>query len=213
VVDVVEVLPTSSEGGTQPKEKHDAEPAPLIYTIGHSTRPLDLFVDMLAANAITLVLDVRTIPRSRRNPQFNQETLASALRASNIGYQHLPGLGGLRPANKGSINGGWRNASFRGYADYMQTPDFAGNIKIVLAIAASGPCALMCAEAVPWRCHRSLIADALVLRGLRVEHIMSIRERKTHVMTPWARTDGLEIVYPSGNESMVDTPITVSNDR
>ena len=185
----------------------------LIYTIGHSTHPLDVFIAMLLANEITHLLDVRTIPRSRRNPQFNQETLASALRALNIDYRHLPGLGGLRHARKDSINGGWRNASFRGYADYMQTPDFAGNIKIVLAIAASGPCALMCAEAVPWRCHRSLIADALVLRGLRVEHIMSIRERKTHVMTPWARTDGLDILYPRGNESMVDTSITVSNDR
>jgi len=185
----------------------------LIYTIGHSTHPLDVFIAMLLANEITHLLDVRTIPRSRRNPQFNQETLASALRALNIDYRHLPGLGGLRHARKDSINGGWRNASFRGYADYMQTPDFAGNIKIVLAIAASGPCALMCAEAVPWRCHRSLIADALVLRGLRVEHIMSIRERKTHVMTPWARTDGLDILYPSGDESMVDIPITVSNDR
>jgi uncharacterized protein (DUF488 family) len=185
----------------------------LIYTIGHSTHPLDVFIAMLLANEITHLLDVRTIPRSRRNPQFNQETLASALRASNIDYRHLPGLGGLRHARKDSINGGWRNASFRGYADYMQTPDFASNIKVVLAMAVSGPCALMCAEAVPWRCHRSLIADALVLRGLRVEHIMSIRERKTHVMTPWARTDGLDILYPSGDESMVDTPITVSNDR
>lgn len=183
-------------------EKEGSKPPSLIYTIGHSTHPLDVFIAMLLANEITHLLDVRTIPRSRRNPQFNQETLASALRASNIDYRHLPGLGGLRHARKDSINGGWRNASFRGYADYMQTPDFAGNIKIVLAMAASGSCALMCAEAVPWRCHRSLIADALVLRGLRVEHIMSIRERKTHVMTSWARTDGLEIVYPSGHESM-----------
>jgi uncharacterized protein (DUF488 family) len=194
-------------------EKGGSKPPSLIYTIGHSTHPLDVFIAMLLANEITHLLDVRTISRSRRNPQFNQETLASALRASNIDYRHLPGLGGLRHARKDSINGGWRNASFRGYADYMQTPDFASNIKVVLAMAASGQCALMCAEAVPWRCHRSLIADALVLRGLRVEHIMSIRERKTHVMTPWARTDGLDILYPSGDESMVDTPITVSNDR
>lgn len=194
-------------------EKEGSKTTALIYTIGHSTHPLDVFIAMLLANEITHLLDVRTIPRSRRNPQFNQETLASALRASNIDYRHLPGLGGLRHARKDSINGGWRNASFRGYADYMQTPDFAGNIQIVLAMAASGPCALMCAEAVPWRCHRSLIADALVLRGLRIEHIMSIRERKTHVMTPWARTDGLEIVYPSGHESTIDTPITVSNGR
>ena len=109
----------------------------LIYTIGHSTHPLDVFIAMLLANEITHLLDVRTIPRSRRNPQFNQETVASALRASNIDYRHLPGLGGLRHARKDSINGGWRNASFRGYADYMQTPDFASNIKVVLAMAAS----------------------------------------------------------------------------
>jgi uncharacterized protein (DUF488 family) len=110
---------------------------------------LDLFVDMLAANGITLVLDVRTIPRSRWNPQFNQETLASALGGSNIGYQHLPGLGGLRLANKGSINGGWRNASFRGYADYMQTPEFASNIQAGVATATNERLVLMCAEAVP----------------------------------------------------------------
>ncbi|PTR17279.1 uncharacterized protein DUF488 [Nitrosospira sp. Nsp2] len=185
-------------------EKHDAQHGPLIYTIGHSTRPLGLFIDMLAGNEIGLVLDVRTIPHSRRNPQYSQETLPLALRASNIGYRHLPGLGGLRHARKDSINRGWRNASFRGYADYMQTPDFTDNIRTVVEIAASGPCALMCAEAVPWRCHRSLIADALVLRGLCVEHIMGVQERKPHVITPWARTDGLEIVYPPADEGIVD---------
>jgi uncharacterized protein (DUF488 family) len=181
-------------------EKQESEPGPAIYTIGHSTHPLGLFIDMLAANEITLVLDVRTIPRSRRNPQYSQETLPLALRESNIGYRHLPGLGGLRRARKDSINSGWRNASFRGYADYMQTPDFSDNIKTLMAIATSKPCALMCAEAVPWRCHRSMIADALVLRGLRVEHIMGKRERKTHVITPWARTDGLEIAYPPSDQ-------------
>ena len=192
-------------------EKYDSEPAPLIYSIGHSTHPLDLFIDMLGANGVTCVLDVRTIPHSRRNPQFNQETLASALRASNIGYQHVPGLGGLRLANKDSINGGWRNVSFRGYADYMQTPDFASNIQAVVAMAANERLVLMCAEAVPWRCHRSLIADALVLRGLRVEHVMGTRQRKSHVITPWARTDGLQIVYPVYNES-IDRSTMGSND-
>ena len=176
----------------------------LIYTIGHSTRPLGLFIDMLAANHITLILDVRTIPRSRRNPQYSEEALFQALRASNIEYRHLPGLGGLRRSHKDSINKGWRNASFRGYADYMQTPEFAENIQAVVAIAAAGRCALMCAEAVPWRCHRSLIADALVLRGLHVEHIMGIRELKTHVVTPWARTDGFTLVYPFEDEGMAD---------
>jgi uncharacterized protein (DUF488 family) len=142
-------------------EKQDLEPGPVIYTIGHSTRPLDLFIDMLAANDITLVLDVRTIPRSRRNPQYSEETLPLALRASNIEYRHLPGLGGLRHAHKYSINKGWRNASFRGYADYMQTPEFADSMQTVMAIATAGRCVLMCAEAVPWRCHRSMIATRL----------------------------------------------------
>ena len=166
---------------------------------------------MLAANGITLVLDVRTIPRSRRNPQFNQETLAPALRASNIGYQHLPGLGGLRRDKKGSINGGWRNVLFRGYADYMQTPKFASNIQAVVATAINERLVLMCAEAVPWRCHRSLIADAIVLRGLRVEHVIGAQQRKRHVITPWALTDGLQIVYPPCNES-IDRSTMGSND-
>lgn len=187
-------------------EQHESGPGLVVYTIGHSTRPLSQFIDMLAANEITCVLDVRTVPRSRRNPQYNQETLPAALEAANIVYRHLPGLGGLRRACKDSINGGWRNVSFRGYADHMQTPEFADNIGTVAALATAERCALMCAEAVPWRCHRSLIADALVLRGLPVEHIMSIRERKTHVVTPWARTDGLEIIYPPANEGVVDHP-------
>ena len=184
------------QGGAEYMEKQGSEGGQVIYTVGHSTHPLGLFIDMLAASEITLVLDVRTIPRSRRNPQYSQETLPLALRGSNIDYSHLPGLGGLRRARKDSINTGWRNTSFRGYADYMQTPDFADSVQTLLAIATSARCVLICAEAVPWRCHRSMIADALVLRGLRVEHIISVRERKTHVITPWARTDGLQIMYP-----------------
>ena len=192
-------------------EKQGSEAGGAIYTIGHSTHPLGLFIDMLAASEITLVLDVRTIPRSRRNPQYSQETLPLALRGSNIDYRHLPGLGGLRRARKDSINTGWRNTSFRGYADYMQTPDFADSMQTLLAIAIPKRCVLMCAEAVPWRCHRSMIADALVLRGLRVEHIISVRERKTHVITPWARTDGLEIVYPPGDQG--DEGTSTGNQR
>ncbi|SEL11283.1 DUF488 family protein [Nitrosovibrio tenuis] len=168
----------------------------LICTIGHSTHPLDVFISMLRKNEVTHVLDVRTVPRSRKNPQYDKVTLPESLRAAGITYTHLPGLGGLRPAQRDSINRAWRNASFRGYADYMQTPDFHTNVQRVMELADVERCALMCAEAVPWRCHRSLIADALTLRGARVEDIISSQGRKLHIMTPWARTGGLRIFYP-----------------
>lgn len=171
-------------------------PESLICTIGHSTHPLDEFVSLLKINEVTRVLDVRTVPRSRQNPQFNKQTLPDSLRAAGIGYTHMPGLGGLRHAPKDSVNGGWRNASFRGYADYMQTPEFTENVQEVVDLISRERCALMCAEAVPWRCHRSLIADALTLRGMRVEDIISTKGRKLHAMTPWARTEGLKITYP-----------------
>ena len=173
------------------KDSFGAEP--LICTIGHSTHPLDEFVNLLKKNEVTHLLDVRTVPRSRHNPQFNKETLPDSLRAVGIKYTHLPGLGGLRHARKDSINEGWRNASFRGYADYMQTQEFVENVNQVIELAAHDCCALMCAEAVPWRCHRSLIADALVVRGVRVEDIIDNHGRKPHSLTPWAQTDGLKI--------------------
>jgi uncharacterized protein (DUF488 family) len=176
--------------------KKQSAPEPLICTIGHSTRPLDEFVSLLKINEVVHVLDVRTVPRSRQNPQFNKETLPDFLRAAGIKYTHLPELGGLRHAHKDSINGAWRNASFRGYADYMQTPEFAVNVQNVIEFAAHERCALMCAEAVPWRCHRSLIADVLTLHGMRVEDIISAKGRKLHLMTPWAKKDGLKISYP-----------------
>ncbi len=176
-------------------EKQSA-PEPLLCTIGHSTHSLDEFVSLLKINEVTHVLDVRTVPRSRQNPQFNKETLPVSLRATGINYTHMPGLGGLRHAHKDSVNGGWRNASFRGFADYMQTPEFTENVREVMDLVSRERCALMCAEAVPWRCHRSLIADALTLRGVRVEDIVSTKGRKLHAMTPWARTKDLEITYP-----------------
>jgi uncharacterized protein (DUF488 family) len=176
--------------------KKQSAPEPLICTIGHSSHPLDEFASLLKINAVTHVLDVRTVPRSRQNPQFNKETLPDFLQAAGIKYTHLPELGGLRHAHKDSINGAWRNASFRGYADYMQTPEFAVNVQNVMALAGHARCALMCAEAVPWRCHRSLIADVLALRGMRVEDIIGAKERKLHLMTPWAKTDGFKISYP-----------------
>jgi uncharacterized protein (DUF488 family) len=177
------------------KDSFGAEP--LICTIGHSTHPLEEFVNLLKKNEVTHLLDVRTVPRSRHNPQFNKETLPDSLRAAGIKYTHLPGLGGLRRARKDSINEGWRNASFRGYADYMQTQEFVENVNQVIELAAHDCCALMCAEAVPWRCHRSLIADALVVRGVRVEDIIDSHGRKPHSLTPWAQTDGLKIFYPA----------------
>jgi uncharacterized protein (DUF488 family) len=170
---------------------------PMICTIGHSTRTTTEFIDLLLTNNVKHVLDVRTVPWSRHNPQFNQDTLPNSLRLSDISYTHLPGLGGLRKTKKDSVNTGWRNLSFRGYADYMQTPEFTINVNEVAELALHDRYALMCAEVVPWRCHRSLIADALILRGVQVEDIIGTHGRKVHILTPWARTDGLKITYPT----------------
>jgi len=169
---------------------------PLVCTIGHSNRSIGTFVELLTANEIVRVLDVRTVPRSRHNPQFNRETLAESLFALDIAYTHLPGLGGLRHARADSLNTGWNNLSFRGYADYMQSPEFAENVQRVAELATSARCALMCAEAVPWRCHRSLIGDALLVRGVRVEDIIGTGKRKPHALTTFAHVDGMQITYP-----------------
>ena len=170
---------------------------PLVCTIGHSNRSIGTFVDLLRANEIVRVLDVRTVPRSRHNPQFNRETLAESLGALAIGYAHLPGLGGLRHARADSCNTGWNNLSFRGYADYMQSPEFAENVERVAQLATGERCTLMCAEAVPWRCHRSLIGDALLVRGVGVEDIIGPGKRKPHTLTAFAQVDGLQITYPA----------------
>ena len=170
---------------------------PLVCTIGHSNRSIGTFVDLLRANEIVRVLDVRTVPRSRHNPQFNRETLAESLGALAIGYAHLPGLGGLRHARADSCNTGWNNLSFRGYADYMQSPEFAENVEEVAQLATGERCALMCAEAVPWRCHRSLIGDALLVRGVGVEDIIGAGKRKPHTLTAFAEVDGLQLTYPA----------------
>jgi len=155
---------------------------------------------MLEAHGIRQLVDVRTIPKSRRNPQFGQDQLPVSLEQHGIRYMHLPGLGGLRHARKDSINTGWKNASFRGYADYMQTPAFGENlaqlIDLSMGLAAPAPTAIMCAEAVPWRCHRSLIADALTARGIQVEHILTATSRKPHSYTPFARIEGESVTYP-----------------
>lgn len=169
---------------------------PLICTIGHSNRPLDTFLDLLRSNEIAHVLDVRTIPRSNHNPQFNQDALRASLDALQIAYTHLPGLGGLRHTRLDSPNTGWHNLSFRGYADYMQSSAFDANIQWVADLARTQRCVLMCAEAVPWRCHRSMIGDALLVRGIRVEDIIGSKARKPHVLTAFAQVDGMQVTYP-----------------
>jgi len=169
---------------------------PTIWTVGHSTRPIDEFIDLLRAHEIRLLVDVRTIPRSRHNPQFNTDTLASSLREVGIQYRHLPELGGLRKPKKDSFNDGWRNASFRGYADYMQTDEFLNALEELIADSRLQPTAIMCAEAVPWRCHRSLIADALVSRGWEVRHIMGPEKATPHVLTSFAHLEKGTLTYP-----------------
>jgi len=179
--------------------------APLtIFTIGHSTRPIDEFIELLGTNGVTQLIDIRTIPKSRQNPQFNTDSLAASLRAARIRYLHLKALGGLRHAKADSVNLGWRNASFRGFADYMQTDEFAAALDRVIELAKERPTALMCAEAVPWRCHRSLVADALTVRKIRVLEIVSSAEPKEHALTPFAHVRGTQILYPADQRSLVD---------
>jgi hypothetical protein len=169
-----------------------------VFTIGHSTRPLDELVALLRAFDVRVLADVRTIPRSRHNPQYDGEALRAALRARGPRYVHLPDLGGLRKPRADSPNAGWRNASFRGYADYMETPGFARGLEALRALADDGPVAIMCAEAVPWRCHRSLVADALTVRGAEVEHITGPRHASPHKLTPFAVIEGERLAYPPG---------------
>jgi uncharacterized protein (DUF488 family) len=168
-----------------------------IFTIGHSTRTLEELVKLLRAHGVRRVIDIRTIPRSRRNPQYNRETLGPALRSRKIGYVHLKNLGGLRHAKPNSRNLGWHNASFRGFADYMQTVGFEPALERAIKLAETKPSALMCAEAVPWRCHRSLVADALAARKIPVEHIMSVSRANQHKITSFARVRRKEVTYPS----------------
>lgn len=171
-----------------------------MMTIGHSTRPIDEFVRILEAHGVQTLVDVRTVPRSRHNPQFNRDALPASLAAAGIAYRHMPALGGLRHARRDSINTGWRNASFRGFADYMQTPEFAAALDELIELARATRVAIMCSEAVPWRCHRSLIADALTVRGIPVEHLMSAASRKPHTLTSFATVEGDKITYIAHDE-------------
>jgi uncharacterized protein (DUF488 family) len=168
----------------------------VVLTVGHSTRTQDDFIALLQAHAVKQLADVRTIPRSRHNPQFNRDRIALALRRAGIRYVHLKALGGLRHPRPNSPNTGWRNAGFRGYADYMQTSEFEKGLRRLLKIAQTKRTAIMCAEAVPWRCHRSLIGDALLAHGYGVEEIESLQRTRPHVLTPWARVQGSKITYP-----------------
>jgi uncharacterized protein (DUF488 family) len=167
-----------------------------IYTIGHSTRSIEQFLDLLRAHGIEELVDVRTVPKSRHNPQFGQEELAASLKQAGIGYVHLGKLGGLRHSRKDSVNLGWQNSSFRGYADYMATPEFQEGLDELKAIAEKKRVAIMCAEAVPWRCHRSLIADALTTQGWQVLHIQSRKTASPHELTPFLKVQDGKLTYP-----------------
>lgn len=183
-----------------------AKDALVVLTIGHSTRTLETFIKLLQAHEVQLLVDVRTIPRSRHNPQFNQETLPGALSSAGIKYAHLEGLGGLRHPRRGSPNTGWRNASFRGYADYLGTAEFETNLERLVEMAKSQTVAILCAEAVPWRCHRSLISDALLVRGIEVRHITGLRRADLHTLTPWAKVEGTRITYPAAEGALQFRP-------
>jgi uncharacterized protein (DUF488 family) len=178
------------------KQPPPKEGRPLVLTIGHSTRPIETFVELLEAHGVRQLVDVRTIPRSRHNPQFNRDTLPKSLGAVDIGYLHVAELGGLRHSVADSPNGGWRNKSFQGFADYMLTTGFAAGMTLLAHAAAQKQTVIMCAEVVPWRCHRSLIADALLVSGYPVEHIMSLARAHTHTLTSFAKVEGGRITYP-----------------
>jgi uncharacterized protein (DUF488 family) len=178
-------------------KKVNADALLVVLTIGHSTRKLEDFISLLQEFVVQEVVDIRSIPRSRHNPQFNGEGLRNSLKESGISYVHMPGLGGLRHSVLNTVNMGWRNLSFRGFADYMQEEEFEKSIEELMKLAKMARIVIMCAEALPWRCHRNLIADALSIRGFQVEHILSSTSLQTHKITPWAKVNGTQISYPS----------------
>ena len=187
----------------QPPPQDVAWPPGTIFTIGHSTLPIEDFLALLAAYGIEQLADVRTVPRSRRNPQFNADALRSSLQTAGIAYVPLGELGGLRKPRADSPNSGWRNESFRGYADYMQTGEFAGGLERLVELAAERRTAIMCAEAVPWRCHRSLVADALAVRGIGVVEILGETSYRDHALTPFARVRGTTVTYPPAQDRLL----------
>jgi uncharacterized protein (DUF488 family) len=174
-----------------------------IFTVGHSTLASEDFVALLKVFGIECLVDVRTVPRSRHNPQFNGDALGETLGAEKIAYVALSALGGLRHPHKESANAGWRNKSFRGYADYMQTPEFTEGLERLIALSREARTAIMCAEAVPWRCHRSLVADALVIRGIPVVEILSATSYRDHKITPFAHVVGTTVTYPPEQPDLI----------
>ncbi len=182
------------------RRKKSAKPSAMVFTIGHSTRSIDEFFHLLKVHGVSRLVDIRTIPRSRHNPQFNRETLSVFLRNRRINYRHMKALGGFRHARIDSVNLGWHNASFRGFADYMQTLEFEEALKKLIDLAVQKRTTIMCAEAVPWRCHRSLISDALTARGIEVHDILSDADARLHTMTPMARIRGGKVIYPESQK-------------
>lgn len=178
------------------KGRGDCVAAETIFTIGHSTRPIETFVRMLQMNRVTSLVDVRTIAESRHNPQFNGLHLSASLATEQIVYRRLESLGGRRHPHRNSINGAWKNSSFRGYADYMQTTAFGVGIEELAELGTKDTTVIMCAEAVPWRCHRSMIGDALVVRGIGVRDIISDRSVTPHTLTRFACVEGTRVTYP-----------------
>ncbi|MBF5045045.1 DUF488 domain-containing protein [Simulacricoccus sp. 17bor-14] len=168
-----------------------------VYAVGHSTRSAEELIALLEAHGVRTLADIRTVPRSRTNPQFNLQPFARTLAAHDLGHLHLAELGGLRRPQPGSPNGAWRNRSFQGYADHMLTEEFARGLERLRELAQHGPVAVMCAEALRWRCHRSLLADALWARGVVVGHIESLTRVREHVPTAFARIRGLRVTYPA----------------
>jgi len=171
-------------------------PKGTVFTVGHSTLPIEQFIALLKTYGVDYLLDIRTVPKSRHNPQFNGDALKRSLKGAGIAYRAVPELGGLRHARKDSPNSGWRNKSFRGYADYMQTADFQKGLQLLMDLSPKHHVAIMCAEAVPWRCHRSLVADALQVHGIPVVEILSQTSHRMHKLTPFAHVQGQEITYP-----------------
>jgi uncharacterized protein (DUF488 family) len=178
-------------------------PEGAIFTLGHSTLPIDRFMAVLQIYGIERLVDIRTIRRSRHNPQFNNTALAQSLTAQHLEYMHIRALGGLRRARKDSPNTGWRNGSFRGYADYMQTEEFQDALEVLIRMSGQNRVAIMCAEAVPWRCHRSLVADALSVRGVPVVEILSETSYRMHTLTPFAHIEGVRITYPPDQATLL----------
>ena len=186
-----------------PPPQDAAWPEGTIFTVGHSTHPIERFLGVLAAFRLEQLADVRTVPRSRRNPQFNADALRASLRTAGIVYVPLGELGGLRKPRRDSPNLGWRNESFRGYADYMQTQEFEQGLERLVDLAGERRTAIMCAEAVPWRCHRSLVADALAVRGIGVVEILTETSYREHALTPFAYVDGTTLTYPPAQERLL----------